>query len=38
MYAPAALSSLANVGSTKLNLVVTRFALSRGTAAPQLLQ
>ncbi len=38
MYAPAALSSRANVGSTRLVLVVTFFALSLGTAAPQLLQ
>ena len=38
MYAPAALSSLASVGSTRLVLLVTFFALSLGTAAPQLLQ
>jgi hypothetical protein len=38
MYAPAALSSLASVGSTRLSLVVTFFALSLGTLAPQLLQ
>lgn len=38
MYAPAALSSLARVGSTRLVLVVTFFALSLGTLAPQLLQ
>jgi hypothetical protein len=38
IYAPCALSSLAKVGSTKLILVVTFFALSLGTLAPQLLQ
>ena len=38
MYAPAALSSLAKVGSTRLVRVVTFFALSLGTLAPQLLQ
>ncbi len=38
MYAPAALSSRASVGSTKDILVVTFFALSLGTADPQLLQ
>jgi len=38
MYAPAALSSLASVGSTRLVLVATFFALSLGTLAPQLLQ
>jgi hypothetical protein len=38
MYAPAARSSLASVGSTRLSLVVTFFALSLGTLAPQLLQ
>lgn len=37
MYAPAALSSLASRGSTRLSLVVTFFALSLGTSAPQLL-
>src|SRR5450759_398337 len=37
MYAPAALSSLARIGSTRLSLVVTFFALSLGTKAPQLL-
>lgn len=38
MYAPAALSSLAKVGSTRFRRVVTLFALSLGTLAPQLLQ
>jgi hypothetical protein len=38
MYAPAALSSRASVGSTSDILVVTFFALSLGTADPQLLQ
>ena|SRR5947208_16702308 len=38
MYAPAALSSLASSGSTMLSRVVTFFALSLGTCAPQLLQ
>ncbi len=38
MYAPAALSSRASVGSTSDILVVTFFALSLGTEAPQLLQ
>lgn len=38
MYAPACLSSRASVGSTSERRVVTLFALSRGTAAPQLLQ
>jgi hypothetical protein len=38
MYAPAALSSLARLGSTSDILVVTFFALSLGTEAPQLLQ
>ncbi len=38
MYAPAALSSRASRGSTRLSLVVTFFALSLGTSAPQLLQ
>ena len=37
MYAPAALSSLASSGSTMLSRVVTFFALSLGTCAPQLL-
>jgi hypothetical protein len=37
MYAPAALSSLASCGSTRLNRVVTFFALSLGTCEPQLL-
>ncbi len=37
MYAPAALSSLARSGSTRLTLLVTFFALSLGTRAPQLL-
>jgi hypothetical protein len=38
MYAPAALSSRASVGSTSDVRVVTFFALSLGTADPQLLQ
>jgi hypothetical protein len=38
MYAPACRSSRARVGSTSDILVVTFLALSRGTAAPQLLQ
>jgi len=37
MYAPAALSYLASRGSTMLSRVVTFFALSLGTCAPQLL-
>ena len=37
MYAPCCLSSLARLGSTIDRRVVTFFALSRGTRAPQLL-
>ena len=36
MYAPCARSSLAKLCSTRFNLDVTFFALSRGTVAPQL--
>src|SRR2546427_12828744 len=38
MYAPCCLNSLARLGSTIDRRVVTFFALSRGTRAPQLLQ
>ena len=38
MYAPCCLNSLARLGSTIDRRVVTFFALSRGTKAPQLLQ
>ena len=38
MYIPAALNSLARVGSTSDIRVVTFFALSLGAEAPQLLQ
>jgi hypothetical protein len=38
MYAPDALSSFASVGSTRVILPVTFFALSLGTKAPHWLQ
>jgi hypothetical protein len=38
IYAPDALNSFASVGSTRVILPVTFFALSRGTKAPHWLQ